>query len=251
MRRKPVAKKPVQRRVVRRRPSRPIPWSPLLWTGFALSTIFGLLYSPITAPTKIRVEGAGVSDHGEIRAVLASLEGVPALQVNRPATEQRMSLRGQIVNASLSVNIFGRGLVKVKNDIPVARVQSKAPLAMNADGLVYTCDNIPENLPVVKLPIDAGLPSASVCGSWEMQSTGRLCEDISRYLGTDLPWTVSIDTRSYIQLRSGNTAIVKLGSTSNLDKKLKLLADALDGNQELLKKANEINIMSVNNPRYK
>lgn len=251
MRRKPAAKKPVQRRVVRRRPSRPIPWAPLLWGGFAASTIFGLLYSPITAPTKVRVEGAGESDEKEIQAILASMEGVPALQVNRPAIEQRMCLRGQIVNASLSVNIFGRGLVKVKNETPVGRIQSKSQLAMNSDGMVYACDDIPQNLPMVKLPSDAGLPSSSICATWEMQSTGRLCEDITRYLGTDLPWTVSIDTRSYIQLRSGNTAIVKLGSTNNLDKKLKLLADALDGNQELLKKAHEINLMSVNNPRYK
>lgn len=190
------------------------------------------------------------SDRAAITEALESLKGTPALQVNHAKLANRLLLRDQIDRVELSLNLFGRGRLRVVHRIPVARLAGPEPgMALSREGVVFRSDAVMDDLPLLTPPASAWKFGASVADSWECLAAASLAESVRGTLPPE-PWRIQVDQRSTVSLSLPGKAVVRLGSTSDMDAKLRAFLDALNANPELMQKAREINFSAPSNPVY-
>src|SRR4051794_12816207 len=96
--------------MARRRRRRRLKAGAVLWLLVIVNVTAGLLFSPATSLTQIRVKGAQGSDFARITKELQWLKDKPRLTINTPSVEEQILRRPDVRSANLSCNIFGSEL---------------------------------------------------------------------------------------------------------------------------------------------
>jgi hypothetical protein len=211
------------------------------------NTAAGLIYSPITSPVKLRVVGAGVTETPEIEAILRSLEGQPALLVDKNLLVARSENTGAIKDAKISLNIFGRGTLVLDRQKPVASVAGSPESALAENGEVYEFGRSFENIPQVAMPREWSEPSASVVSIWEKKQLVRLCKEVKRRFPGNR-WTVSVARTGHFSLESRDGLFVNLCSSYDLDDKVEQLAILLARQPDLSERYEDLTIVGLGQP---
>lgn len=224
-----------------------LPLGPTLWTLAVLNLIAGMLWSPLTAVTKVRVVGVPAGDRERVQTLLEDLEAVPAMRVRAVAVESRVLQEPALRTAKYRQNIFGRGLLAVESRRPVARLAGSDSVALSDDGRLFVPFSSTDHLPQLALPETALAPSASIYGSWESLRVADLCQELLRSV-PEVDWTVRLDTRGVISLKGPSPGTVVLGSTRELDLKLERLEQVMQSSPGFLAQVKELNLTDPENP---
>jgi hypothetical protein len=238
---------PSRRRKRKRQPV-VVDWPVVLWGSLAINVGWGLYASPMTAPVKVRVLGATVADQAKVTEILQELEATPAGLVNRRSVESRTLATGRFDQSRLQLNIFGRGVLHLTARAPIANIEGRN-LAIDKNGVLFP--DVPNpKLPTITPPPEAFSVQASLQAPWESNAAARLVL-LLRSTFPERPWTIQIDARGSAVLKSTERARVIVGSTHDLDKKVKLLAEALTRKPRILDQVSELNVSGGNVPVVK
>lgn len=208
-------------------------------------TGWGLAASPMTAPVKVRVQGAGPEDQAKVAEILQELEATPANLVNRRSVESRTLATGRFDQSRLQLNVFGRGVLHLKTRTAIANIQGRN-LAIDRNGVLFPEKPNPK-LSTVVPPPEAFEIQAGVQAPWESMAAAQLVLLLSRTF-PDRPWTIQIDARGAAVLKSSERAQVVIGSSRDLEKKVNLLSEALKRQPNILEQVAEINVSGGNVP---
>lgn len=239
------SKRPKPRPKARKRSRRSVPKiSPTfaLWALFVANIWAGASYSPLTKTYRVRTQGVPEYDRARITSILNSVDGVPSAQVNKRKIESEILQNSLYYGAEYSLNIFGRGILKCTQIPPVAKVKSADNLWLFSDGMVAKLPGFqPTGLPQVVPPTTSSTPSSLVVATWESTKTAELCISLKNYFPVT-SWTVSVDDSGVISLLGDPSGVVILGSSENLDEKLKKLRDLMQEDPKILQQYSEINL---------
>jgi cell division protein FtsQ len=208
--------------------------------------IAGALYSPVTSLRKVRVEGAGEFDQLRLQRLLASLKDVPCAQVNARNIESLALDLPEARSAELTRNPFGSGLLKIRYKRPVARRFNGGNLALTADGVLYSADRLPEDLPTFNLPTDEPVPALALAANWQPARIAELAM-AAREMAPQNAIRIDLNPSGVVCLNMGSGRVV-LGSTDNLEKKLQVLRERLEQNPMELSEVESLILTSPDNP---
>src|SRR5579864_857868 len=147
----------------------------ILWPLMIGNTVAGLLFSPITAATHVRVVGASPSDQPRIEEELQWLKDQPCLLVNNNSVEEQILKRPDVKTATLSRNVFGRGQLQLSYYQPVARVLGTEDTVLTEAGFLCRTADIPDGIPIVQLFDGCAHPSLGMTTSWEPKKVADVC----------------------------------------------------------------------------
>ncbi|HRJ27200.1 MAG TPA: hypothetical protein PLO61_06800 [Fimbriimonadaceae bacterium] len=236
-----IARKPAAKRA-----RRPISWRAWLWVALTVNVAAGLAWSPATSASKIRVLGAPPEDQNRIRQVLQSLRQVPSVRVDQARLESTIQSGSAIDQAKFDLNLFGRGILRIRSKIPVGVVVADYPLLLSDQGDLFTTTTISPDLPKIQVLEGAGL-NLSVTAGWE---TGRVA-DLCQWVSSDLPpgsWKIRVQSGGRLGLNKEKGGVVTLGDSSNLQQKIRVLKQILQDQPEILNEVKEINLTAPSQP---
>lgn len=228
-----------------RRKRAPFPWWALLWSALAANVVAGILYSPATAASRVRVVGAPAGTESPIRALLQDLRGRPSAGVNRVVVESAVEALGPVKSARFELNLLGRGLLTITPKKAVARVPARPGLFLSDEGELFRAAPSTEPMPALTVPKQALEPGATLAGPWEPGKVAELCQALAE-LGPD--WSVAVDARGALSARQRGRALVLLGSSESMDQKIALLRRAMERTPDVFKSAKVVNLMSFTHP---
>lgn len=219
---------------------------PILVLAVVVVFVTGILYSPLTSLSKATVKGARPSDRADIDSILATLNKIPLIMVNPRWVETRVQRIEAVDHAAYSQNIFGRGHLEVFYRTPVARVRGNAPLGLDANGVMFETDSLPDTLPLVIRPDNARDLPLSIAGGFLATDVAQLAQKAHlQYPQEKL--IIWFNKAGSLCLNMG-TSLVVLGSSDDLDHKLQSLKDILDQQPGLLAKVESINMTDPTHP---
>ncbi len=236
-------------RKVRRRRRRQFNWTGFLWLLALANIAAGLAWSPATSVKRVRVVGAAPADRVSISDAAQTMRNVPCLRANPKLMETLVLASDEVEDAAFSQNLFGRGLLKVKNHRPVAAVSEHKSLLLASNGDVYQTKQPAPALPVAKLPPEAFGPNTCLCGGWESGQIAELCALLVTQL-PNLDWSVAVDRRGVISLGCRTGGQVILGSSEGLSDKVRRLRQQLQVDPQLLSKVKVLNLTAPNHPVF-
>jgi len=206
----------------------------------------GLFYSPITAPTSFRVQGAAATDQNRIRQRLQTLKEEPFVKINLRRLESDLQLNPQIRAAHVTLNPFGRGIVRIEAREPIARIKELGSLCLGSDGALFRTLS-PVQLPILQLPAEELALNLTFFSTWEPLAIAQM---IPKFLAV-LPkekWTIVLDAKGGICFNSESKCRLILGDSYELDEKLEVLRTVLKEDPNLLHKSSAINLTAPENP---
>jgi hypothetical protein len=174
---------------------------------------------------------------------------VPWAQMNPRWVETQVQRIQAVDHADYSQNIFGRGRLEVFYRVPIARIRAEEKIGMDAQGVIFKTDDLSLDLPLVvrsqtakDLPVSvmAGFPSGSVADLAVM----------ARKLAPSEKLAIWFDKAGFLCLNMG-TCRVTLGSSEDLDAKLRALKEILDERPGFLKEVKLLNLTEPSRPAYK
>ena len=204
--------------MARKRRRRKIKAGPILWALLVVHVAVGLLFSPVTAATRVRVVGAKRSDETRIERELQQLKDKPCLSVNGRALEEQILARPDVRTAELSRNLFGRGELVMSYYEPVALVNGTKNVVLTDAGFLCATPDVATSLPMLNLPTEAWGASFGLSGVWEPRSVAEVCER-SLKQGIIKNLSITVTMGGSVCLNSGVTGRVMLGAPDELDEK--------------------------------
>lgn len=235
-----------KRRKRRRKPIR-VPVISLLWGPLAVNVVAAAYYSPITAITKVRVTGAPPYDQERIRNFLKLLANRPFIRVSPRRVETQMLQSPAIAGASLSINPFGRGVLKITPRTPVARLGEAGTMVLGSDGVPFRQSAPSPALPTLLLPKEAQGPNLSFFSPWEPRLIAQACQKFLPILPKG-NWKIEVDQRGAICFNRTGSGRIVLGDSSALDEKLRTLQQILAKNPQMLDGVEELNLTAPDSP---
>jgi len=235
----------MRRRKRRRYPSA----ASVLWGLLLINVAVGLAVSPATACRKLRVVGAIEADRASIITHAQILRNVPCLRVNRNQLESLVLASEDVWDAKFTANLFGSGVLNLKNREAAAKVFETKSLYLSTKGDLFMSRAEQPALPEISVPKDVVGANLCLCSGWESAKLAYLCS----LLGTQLPnlyWNVAVDARGVIFLSGRTGGKVALGSSENLDEKVDRLRKVLDTQPDLLESVRELNLTSPAHPFF-
>lgn len=220
----------------------------VIWSLLLANVAMGYFYSPITSPTKIRVIGAPPEDRLRIEGYLDDLVDVPFSAISVRKVESDVLANPVVANCDLSLNPFGRGILKLELRHPVARFANTRNVVLGNDGVAFRSSVADENLPVLALPEEASSPNLSFFAPWEPAEVAWMCERFS----AELPqgkWQIVIDQKGAICFNRTGSGRILLGDTNALDEKLLTLRKILAEKPQFLEGVEELNLTAPSNPK--
>jgi hypothetical protein len=219
---------------------------PFLVVAVLVVFISGIFYSPLTSLSKVAVTGAKTMDQAAIQQTLSTLNKIPWIMVNPRWVETRIQRIQSVDHAAYSQNIFGRGHLEVTYRIPVAKVRGATEIGLDAKGVMFETDKVPEDLPSVFRPESAhDLPVAMAAG-FPSGSVADLAIK-ARQLFPKEKLIIWFNKPGFLCLNV-DTGLVILGSCDDLDSKLSALKDILDQQPGLLAKLESLNLTEPTHP---
>jgi hypothetical protein len=220
--------------------------APVLWLLLMVNVALGAAYSPVTSVTRVRVEGATEADEARLAQIVAALQDVPAARVEAREIESRALARSSARSADFRFNPFGSGLLRIGYRRPVARLEASPGVALAIDGVLFAAEDLPEDLTVLRLPPRALEPQAALAAGWQPATMARISVETSA-IAQGRPTKVELNDRGVVTLHIGDGR-VEVGSTADLDEKLRVLRQTLDENPDLLFRIEMLNISAPDRP---
>lgn len=247
-RRKTTTKRAPARRK-KKRVSRPVNWAAWLWVIAFANVIGGLLVSPITAPVKISLHDVRVSDRPHVEAVLEPFLQTPWLRLDKTAIESELGNLDHVRSATFEPNVFGRATVTFLYREPVSKLAVDRPAYIDGDGEVYI-DPVGKSVPLVTVQDDYLDVSGSVIGQWPRAGVVQTVELMEKNL-PQLDYSLELDAKSVLSLDVVDGPVVVLGSSRDLDAKIKKLAEIYaEPDLDLTDRAT-VNLMAPERPTTK
>lgn len=225
---------------------RKLNWGPILWVAVATNVTAGLAFSPITSAAKVRVVGALPSDEARIRTAVQLVKGKPALRSGAERALEEVYRRPDLREAVWSQNLFRRGLLELRYDLPVARLSDPPNTILTGRGLFAQTQEAIEDLPRLELFDGARDPAAALGARFEGQKIADICMRAST-LGIQNLW-ITVQENGAVCLNSGNTGRVALGSPDDLDSKFEKLQEVLTQRPKILEQNEEIVLLAPGKP---
>ncbi len=221
-------------------------WNRLLWLGVFLNVILGLWFSSLTSTRKVRVVGATEDDYARIVEISQAFRKAPALRTPRDLIVAKLRRRPLVISVNISQHLFGRAMIEITYDIPVAMMESNKNIILTKSGEFASVKPLPPNLPKLRLFSDASEPNVTLARNWQSPKVAEVCE---RVMGSDLGQvTVSVAASGAVSLELGSGPIVRLGAPEYLPTKFEHLALIGQRTPANLIGNKEINLMSVDKP---
>jgi cell division septal protein FtsQ len=234
--------------MARKRKKTRLNWAPILWLALGLNLAAGLLLSPATAVSRVRIEGAaeGETEAARLNQALQKISDQPALRARTWTALEEVHRRPDVKTASLTVNLLGRGLLKVSYYEPVAVLTSNPNLSLSSEGTIIPSRPGSNDLPSVQLFPDALNAQATLSGGWEGKPVADICR---RAEAARLPnVTVEVTQNGAVSLRLGKEARVVLGLPDKLDAKFERLAQVRAQDQRILTGGTELVLIAPDRP---
>lgn len=237
------------RRKPKRRPNRVrrhLNWAPVLWLGFVVSTVLGVLYSPLTVLRKVIVMDVPSFDEARIQGIVRNYEGMAFASVPGTKIESDALKMSIIKEAKFSHNPFGSGRLELAYRTPVARLEGANKTALDEDGVPFTSEDLPESLPVVRVQEQDLRTGLALSTTVSYPDLVRLVKE-AQTLGLEGPWVVEVrEDRSLCLNTVQGTAI--FGTSDRLEAKVEALRRLLTQNPNLFADSGPINVMSPEHP---
>ena len=246
----PTRRKAARRPAPRKRVRRIIPWGGILWLLVILNVTAGIYFSPLTATNRVRVVGAREHDEAWIKQAIQLVKGMPSLVADRTGLESKIVAQTDVKSARYTLNIFGRGVLRVVYRTPVAVLDEKAGFYLDDQGVWFQSATRAANLPEVSIPAISKIPAVGLMNGWDGARLANLCLMLTKHI-PQVRWRVVCDDRSVISLTGNKMPRIVLGSTDDLDKKVERLASILSSQPEVVETAKEINLTAHEMPVYK
>ncbi len=220
---------------------------PLILLGLAINIVAGILYSPVTAVRKVRVEGAPKADEIRLTELLQSLRGVPCARVNPRMVESKALENPELQNATLARTPFGSAVLYVSRRIPVAQLQG-VRAGLTLEGVLYPASELPEGLPTIELP--PGYPSVGLTlgNGWPIMDVARLAT-LVRELPAKSPVRIRLVDGGRVCLNI-DTGTVVLGDTKGVEAKIAWIDKTLRERPNLFDTVLSINLVDIDAPAY-
>lgn len=230
----------------RRRP--PINWPVVIWGLFLFNVILGILYSPLTKARIVWVEGASLEQKPELIKVIQAVRGLPWPQVDKDKIQGAALELSPVASAEYSQNPFGRGILKLRQRKPVARIGTTTAY-MDEIGGIYNLSTAPMGkVPVLILSPVFTLPTLSPVARWESGRIAKICAESSRKW-PEMPLKLEVTERGVINLQPlTGGAMAILGSSDDWEIKLAALDHMVRSDPDLWRRYREINLIDPQSP---
>lgn len=195
-----------------------VKWKPVLWLFVVINVFIGILYSPITSVRRIRVVGANPYDHDRIIQHLQIVRKVPYVKIDCRRIETLILANDEIKDASVRLNPFGRGYMRIIPRQAVAKISNTPLLYLCEDGFLFRSRTCSAGRLAVRLVPVLGKLNMGFGGYWEARRVADLCKKFAKIMPFGA-WNVEVDTRGVICLNSSSGTKIILGSGSDLDEK--------------------------------
>jgi len=223
------------------------PWKIRLWILFIANCIAGSFFSPSTALTRLRVEGAGPAQHRAIERKVQSLAGKPVLRSGFNRFLGSILTDARVKSAGFSQNAFGRGILCIRNFEPVAVLSEERKVVLSPSGCLFVTETIPPELVRLVVSSESFRPSFTLSGNWNGQSLAKASEIVQKEL-PGRQWRLVQDASGKVLLKAKDEAPVILGTIQDFEEKISRLRRALELQPDLLVKVQELNLSSPSRP---
>lgn len=219
---------------------------PALVTALIVTLLLGIFFSPITAVSRVQVEGARPVDRQTIEGVLRKLNAIPWAVVNVRWVETRVQQIQAVEHARYSQNIFGRGRLEVVYRTPVARVKGKQSVAMDGAGVMFLSSEAAPDLPVVVRPDSAKDLPMTLAGGFPAGQVAELAIRAKQF-APQSNLVIWFNNRGAVCLNVG-TCLLILGSCDDLDAKFRALKKLIEQQPDLLGQLDNLNLTEPSHP---
>lgn len=214
-----------------------------LWVGLIINILAGLMLSPMTSLTRIRVVGAEPFDRQRIEGELTALGGKPVASIKPRAVETSLASAPEVRDVDFTRNWFGRGQVKITYNKPVAKVAGAKALFLSDEGVLYTSRQKTGPLPTTDLPESVNRAALTFAMEAPLQPLGELCAHIPSSIDcSSSQATFQMDKGLCLNTGEGSALIV-FGPADRMNEKLASLDQFLKENPRLLKENSEVNLI--------
>lgn len=200
--------------------------------------------SPLTAITKVRVEGGGPDEREAVEKAVARLRGVPCAQVDPRRVEAEVLGLPWLASAELDRTPFGSAVLRLKKREMVARLFGSSDVGLARDGTICRSPGLSPQLPLLKTP--PLRPGFGLVGEWPVEALVTLAnEGPALAAGKDV--RIDLDTGGGLCLNIGTGRVV-LGSPEELETKLGILRQRMVDRPDELSSVAELNLVQPSNP---
>lgn len=227
--------------------SPPKDYAPLLWSLFSINFIVGLLFSPVTGLTVLRVEGAPEYDRARIERVAQVMAFRANLTTRSEELRSLVMENSAVESATMRANLFGRGILTIAYKVPVAVIDPQTRLVLSKKGSVFVVPSVLSGLPVLTPPHFEIEKNLSIVGGWRSRDAADLCSFVSDGLPGG-PWKIETSKTGFVTLFPAQGASVELGSLDRSEEKVAALAKLLRDDPGLLQKISKLRLYSAHNP---
>ena len=232
---------------MRRRFKRSKPrWGPIFAVILAANMVLALLFSPLTALRKVRVEGAPDWDQTRLEGLMSRLKGVPCAMINPYRVESDAMQEPQVRSARFARNLFGSAVLEVGYRQPVAVLADERGVAISIEGVPFECRHLPDGLPVVKIDGEKPIGMRTIAETWPVVPVARLAVKAS-ILFRGEPLSIELGKGNAVCLNMGAGQVI-LGSCNDIDAKLAALEKLLAQKPALLSEVQSLNLSVPTSP---
>ena len=202
--------------------------------------------SRLTELRSVRLVGVRKADEASMGVILSNAKNMPYSKVSDRNIEALVLNRSNIATARLERNFLGRGVLTVSYRKPVARLADADDLALSDTGVLYREPQSLANLPQLELEPEVRTFGLGLMSAAPLRSLAQLAVKAPETLPT-APLTISLEKTGLLCLNIQDCRI-ELGSTENLDRKLKALQILLERNRELLQEYERLTLTVPTRP---
>lgn len=231
----------------KRKKRRAINWAPLLGLLLAVNIVLGLLFSPVTSVTRLRVVGAQPHDVKRIGLLGQSLQGIPSSRIQVGRFESQVLSQRDVYTADLSRNLFGSAVLHMKYRRPVAQLMNVPHAYLDDQGVLYTTPETFGDMRQVSLAPEYVQAVATYTQGWPSGVVANLCINLNSFEQLKGA-VVYLDATGRLRLLKENSGAVDLGGTEALDEKLRKLRQFLNERPDLLEKVKTLNFTDPARP---
>ncbi len=168
------------------------------------------------------------------------------MNVNKRMTESLVLGGSAVELANFNLNVFGRGILRIRQKIPVAKIGQSSQLFLSSHGDLFTANLNPKDQ--IGVQVDEGLGmNFSFMSGWEPGAVATLALKIK----AELPpgnWRVQFKSGGNLWLNRGTGATIILGDSSQMDRKLRVLKGILASEPKIEETVKEINVTAPDRP---
>lgn len=214
-----------------------------LAVGLAVNIVAGLIFSPITSITRVRVLGAEPFDRARIQGLMEGFAGRPVASLVPREIESHVTEAPEVKDVDFTRNWFGRAQLKITYRKPVAKVSGTPSLYLSDEGVLYNSRQKVGVLPNAELPQSSAPAALTFAVETPLEPLGELCARIPAPIDTAGAVALYHPEKGLCLNTGEASALVVFGPAERLDEKLAGLSQILRENPNILRENSEVNLI--------